>query len=102
LHVADAASPAREAQMATVRAVLEEIGAGDVPQLLVYNKIDLSCRAAGVERDACDSIVRVFVSAASGAGLELLRSTIAERARSARTASDEPAAPVAAHLADAP
>lgn len=102
LHVADAASPAREAQMATVRAVLEEIGAGDAPQLLVYNKIDLSGRAAGVERDACDSIVRVFVSAASGAGLELLRSTIAERARSARTASDEPAAPVAAHLADAP
>jgi GTP-binding protein HflX len=102
LHVVDAASPAREAQMATVRAVLDEIGAGDVPQLLVYNKIDLSGRAAGVERDACDSIDRVFVSAASGAGLELLRSTIAERARSAQAALAEPAAPMAAHFADAP
>jgi len=40
LHVIDAADPLREERIAQVDAVLEEIGAGDIPQLLVYNKID--------------------------------------------------------------
>jgi GTP-binding protein HflX len=80
LHVVDAASPAREAQIATVQQVLEDIGAAHVPQLLVFNKIDCTERTAGVERDACATINRVFVSAATGAGLVALREVIAERA----------------------
>lgn len=81
LHVVDAASPARAEQMAEVDRVLEEIGAADVPRIVVYNKIDLTGRAASVERDPCDNIVAVSVSAQQGLGLDLLRSAIAEFSR---------------------
>jgi GTP-binding protein HflX len=89
LHVVDAASPARQAQMAEVDRVLAEIGAGGVPRLLVFNKIDRLGRAAAVERDACASIRAVFLSAATGDGIGLLREAIAERARDARSAPAE-------------
>jgi GTP-binding protein HflX len=78
LHVVDAASSARAEQMTEVDRVLDEIGAADVPRLVVYNKIDLTGRAAAVERDRCDNIVSVSVSAQEGLGLDLLRSAIAE------------------------
>jgi GTP-binding protein HflX len=87
LHVVDAASPARDAQMAEVGRVLAEIGAAEVPQLLVFNKIDLFERAAAVERDPYGTIRAVFLSAASGDGIELLREAIAERVREARSAA---------------
>ncbi len=87
LHVVDAASPVLAEQQAEVERVLEDIGAGAVPQLWVYNKCDLleeSRRSRepsdwtemhpGVRRQ------RVFVSAASGAGLPALRQAIAEHA----------------------
>jgi GTP-binding protein HflX len=91
LHVVDAASPARLEQAAQVDAVLGEIGAGDVPQILVWNKIDAAGLAPGVERDEYGRIRRVFVSARSGAGLADLRGAIAEAAkpRTARTPSPE-------------
>jgi GTP-binding protein HflX len=79
LHVVDAASPAREAQMSEVDKVLEEIGAGDVPRLVVYNKIDRADLSPAVQRDPCGSIAAVFVSAVTGQGLDLLRSAIAEK-----------------------
>lgn len=84
LHVVDAASPVRDEQIAEVDRVLAEIGAGDVPRLMVFNKIDLSGHEAGVERDAYGTIVRVFVSAFSGAGIESLRTALAERAEVGR------------------
>ena len=92
LHVVDSASPVREAQAAEVDKVLAEIGAGDVPQLLVWNKVDASGLAPGVERDEYGRIRRVFVSARSGAGLAELRGAVAEaaQARQARTPSPEP------------
>ncbi len=89
LHVVDAASPARDAQMAEVDRVLAEIGAAEVPRLLVFNKIDRLGREAAVERDACATIRAVFLSAATGDGIELLREAIAERARDARSAPAE-------------
>jgi GTP-binding protein HflX len=89
LHVVDAANPARDAQIATVQQVLEDIGAAAVPQLQVFNKIDCTERAAGVERNACATINRVFVSAATGAGLDGLRTAIAERARATRSVSGD-------------
>jgi len=82
LHVVDAASPAREAQIAEVERVLREIGAERVPQLRVFNKIDRLERAAGVERDPCGRLSRVFLSAVTGAGIERLREAIAETVRS--------------------
>jgi GTP-binding protein HflX len=88
LHVVDAASPVREAQAAEVDKVLEEIPAMDAPRLLVWNKIDAvgsgSTLQPGVERDQYGRISRVFVSARTGAGLDLLRGAIAEFAK-ART-----------------
>jgi GTP-binding protein HflX len=86
LHVVDAASPARAEQMQEVERVLAEIGADNVPCIIVYNKIDLTKRAPSVERDARDNIVAVSVSAQTGLGLELLRDAIVEFVeRSARS-----------------
>ena len=51
LHVVDAADPLRDERIAQVDAVLEEIGAGGIPQLLVYNKIDRIGGDAGADRD---------------------------------------------------
>jgi GTP-binding protein HflX len=81
LHVVDAASPDRDQQMHAVAKVLEEIGAADVPQIVVWNKIDLTGIGPGVERDDCDNIARVRVSARTGAGLDLLRAALAEMSR---------------------
>ena len=91
LHVVDSAAPVRDEQAAEVDKVLAEIGAGDIPQLLVWNKIDASGLAPGVERDEYGRIHRVFVSARTGAGLAELRSAVAEaaQARQARNPSPE-------------
>jgi GTP-binding protein HflX len=91
LHVVDSASPVRDAQAADVDKVLAEIGAGGIPQILVWNKIDASGLAPGGERDEYGRICRVFVSARSGAGLADLRGAIAAfaMARTSRTPSPE-------------
>jgi GTP-binding protein HflX len=88
LHVVDAASPAREAQAAEVDKVLKEIDADAIPQLLVWNKIDAAGLEPGIERDEYGKISRVFISARSGAGLDLLRDAIAEAAGSRAAAPD--------------
>ncbi|SDV51412.1 GTPase HflX [Chitinasiproducens palmae] len=81
LHVVDASSAVREAQAVEVDAVLDEVGATRVPQIMVWNKIDavpeLQDRPA-VERDEYGKISRVFISARSGQGLDALRGAIAE------------------------
>jgi GTP-binding protein HflX len=84
LHVVDASAPDRDAQIAEVERVLREIGASDVPQLLVYNKIDRLDRAAAVERDPYGTIRAVFASAATGNGLDLLREALAQRLQARR------------------
>jgi GTP-binding protein HflX len=81
LHVVDSASADRDAQIEAVDGVLEEIGAAQVPQILVWNKIDATAVEAGVERDAYGRIPRVRVSARTGAGLDLLRQALIETAR---------------------
>jgi GTP-binding protein HflX len=80
-HVVDTASPARDEQAAEVNKVLADIGAAEVPQIEVWNKIDAAGLDPRVERDQYGKISRVFVSARSGAGLEELRGAIAEFAR---------------------
>jgi GTP-binding protein HflX len=103
LHVVDAASPLCLEQMAEVERVLEEIGAAQVPQIIVYNKCDL-LEPSRRSRQAADWLSRpngrltprVFVSARDGSGLdrlrELLASTVVERLNAAPAASspDEP------------
>jgi len=63
-----------------VISVLERIGARETPVLEVYNKIDLCPDLAPrIERDESGAPLAVWISAHSGAGLELLRAAIAER-----------------------
>jgi GTPase len=84
LHVMDAASPVRAEQQAEVERVLEEIGAGDVPQLWVFNKCDL-LEDSQAPREPVDEIEvhpgvrrqRVFVSARTGQGMDRLRQCVA-------------------------
>ncbi|QNA89790.1 GTPase HflX [Massilia sp. Dwa41.01b] len=84
LHVVDGSSPTRMEQIEQVNEVLREIGADHIPQILVWNKIDAADLQPGVERDEYDKISRVFISARSGAGLDLLRDAIVEAASSDR------------------
>ena len=97
LHVVDAASPLLDEQLAEVERVLEEIGAASVPQILVYNKSDL-LEPSRQPRQSVDELEvhpgvrrpRVFVSAATGQGLDALRQLIADAAMGALNA--QPAA----------
>lgn len=79
LHVVDAHDEQRQSKMDQVRNVLASIGAERVPQILVYNKIDL-CEnfVTGVDRNAEDEIRRVWVSAQEGGGMGELQAAIAE------------------------
>ena len=80
LHVVDASSPTRMEQIEQVNQVLTEIGADHIPQLLVWNKIDLAGLEPSLERGEYDKITRVFASAKTGEGLDLLRQAVAEYA----------------------
>ena len=84
LHVVDVASPQRDEQIAQVNAVLAEIGAADIPQIVVFNKIDAADLPPSVARDARDNIRRVSLSARSGAGLAELREALVEAAAAIR------------------
>ena len=80
LHVVDAPSEERQRNMASVADVLRDIGAADNAQLLVYNKIDLlTGTGPHIDRDDQGVPLAVWVSAATGAGLDLLIQAIRER-----------------------
>lgn len=85
LHVVDAANPAFVEQIAEVQRVLNDIGAGDIPQVLVFNKLDLVEGGRGPRRlrDQMDVkgdlFERIFVSAHTGEGLDGLRDLLVER-----------------------
>lgn len=83
LHVVDASSPDFLKQIEQVQAVLGEIGAADVPQILVFNKLDMLnasltplCLEDAYEWDG-KSFKRIFVSAHKGDGLAVLRQALA-------------------------
>jgi len=80
IHVVDSASRDRDQQIAAVNAVLEEIGAGAVRQIVVWNKIDATHAVPGLERDDYGKIRRVRLSARTGEGVPLLRQALAEMA----------------------
>jgi len=103
LHVVDAANPDHPEQISEVQRVLREIGADDVPQILVFNKLDAiePERRPLLRVDAMDvegeSVPRVFLSARTGDGLTELRAMLAQRllSRDESVASD-PAVPPSA------
>jgi GTP-binding protein HflX len=92
LHVVDASSADRDAQIAAVNQVLEEIGASSVPQVLVYNKIDLTRVPARIDRDEYGRIASIWISAESGEGLDSVRLALEEYAASALRQHTSPAA----------
>ncbi len=78
VHVVDGAAPDPEGQIEAVRAVLREIGADDVPELLAVNKADISARAAQL---AAEMDGAVCISAATGEGVEELLRAMGDRLR---------------------
>jgi GTP-binding protein HflX len=78
LHVIDAATEQRDEHIHQVNDVLEEIGARDIPQLQVYNKLDLLEQPARIDRNADGVPQRVWLSAVTGEGVELLLQAVAE------------------------
>jgi GTP-binding protein HflX len=78
LHVVDAADPEREQRIAQVDELVASIGAGDIPQLRVYNKIDRIGRAPELMRDAAGQPSAVWLSAATGSGVGMLRAALQE------------------------
>ena len=81
LHVVDASDPLRDERMGQVREVLRGIGAGEIRELVVFNKIDLCGEKPRVDRGAGGLAAQVWVSAVTGAGLPALRETLAQAAR---------------------
>jgi GTPase len=79
VHLVDASNPRRDQQIAQVDAVLADIGAGDIPQILVYNKIDRLDTPAHLDRDANGRATAVWICAQQRTGLDLLTSAVAER-----------------------
>jgi GTP-binding protein HflX len=78
LHIVDVASSNRDEQIAQVNKVLTEIGAQDVPQILVLNQIDRIGMEAGLERDEYGRICKVRISAKNGDGLVFLQQALKE------------------------
>jgi GTP-binding protein HflX len=85
LHVVDASNPAHPEQIASVMDVLKDIGADQVPQVLVFNKLD-AMDPSSLPKVLCDamelegqSVPRIYVSAQTGQGLAELRHLLAER-----------------------
>jgi len=87
LHVVDVNNANRDDQIVEVNKVLAEIGATDIPQILVFNKIDLQGMPPSVSRDDYGRIEKVFLSAQSGAGLDDLKLILLE-ARAAHQATE--------------
>lgn len=80
LHVVDACSPEKEDNIFQVNEVLAEIAADQVPTLMVYNKIDLMGDfPPRIDRDEEGTAVAVWLSAVTGAGLDLLIQVLNER-----------------------
>ncbi len=95
LHVVDAANPNFPEQMAQVQRVLHEIGAADVPQWLIFNKIDSLPpeRQPVVMQDLYEvdgmPLQRIFVSALTGEGVPLVRELLAQKALSSLDAESQ-------------
>ena len=87
LHVSDAADDERERLHRVVDKVLDEIDAGDVPQLQIMNKIDLAGIEPRIDRDGEGRPQRVWLSAATGVGVNLLRQALGELLGGARVQS---------------
>lgn len=85
LHVVDASDPEHAERMRQVDAVLEEIGAGDIPRIVVMNKIDQLDIGPRIDAIEGGDQPRVWLSAAEGIGMDGLFDTIADHFAERRT-----------------
>jgi GTPase len=85
LHVVDSTSPDPESQIEAVRTVLDEIGAGEVPELLAFNKGDAGSQAARLAERHPGSVV---ISALTGAGIPDLLTAVGDRLRASARVMD--------------
>lgn len=92
LHIVDTASTNRDEQVAQVNKVLAEIGAANVPQILVHNQIDRVGLMPAISRDEYGRISSMHVSAKTGEGMDLLRMAIAEHGQYLQKLSTEESA----------
>ena len=79
LHVVDVSASNRDELMADVEAVLGEIKADELPQLIVFNKLDLLEQPARIVRNGAGTPTAVYLSAATGEGIDLLVEAVRER-----------------------
>ena len=79
LHVVDVSASNRDELMADVEAVLGEIKADELPQLIVFNKLDLLEQPARIVRDGAGTPTAVYLSAVTGEGIDLLVEAVRER-----------------------
>lgn len=98
IHVVDSHNPESAELMLQVNEVLKEIDASDVPQIVVYNKIDLSGEAPHLERDQTGVVRKVWLSARTGDGTELLLQALSEHYRKHRRYFRLHIPPIAARL----
>ncbi len=84
VHVVDTSCGYKHEAVERVNQVLREIGADRIPQLTVFNKIDLVQQRARIEREPNGAIARIWLSAASGEGVELLERALSEHFRRCR------------------
>src|SRR5205814_6606190 len=105
LHVIDASDARRDEHISQVDAVLAEIGAENIPQILVYNKIDRLEMLPRIDRNADGQATAVWISAEKRLGLDLLAGVVAERltrfARKARIRIQPTGGAVRSRLYDA-
>jgi GTP-binding protein HflX len=81
LHVVDASDPLRDERIEQVREVLRGIGAGEIRELVVFNKIDLAAEKPRVVAGADGVAAQVWASAVTGVGLPELREALAHAVR---------------------
>ena len=92
LHVVDIGTSNRDAQIAQVNLVLKEIGALNVPQIVVLNQIDKLDMTADLVRNEYGNIDKISVSAATGAGIDLLKQALSEHQQLIKRQSTEQSA----------
>lgn len=98
LHVIDVAAEHRDTLIAEVESVLAEIGASEVPQLRIYNKIDLLVQAPRLMRDERGKPQAVYLSARENQGLDLLEQALRELLQSGIFEGDIELAPAQGKL----
>lgn len=105
LHVVDCSDDARQEKIEAVNRVLSEVGAAEVPQLVIYNKIDISGFDARIDLDDEDKAWRIWLSAFTGAGfeelLEVLRKRFCEQTGSYRLVLNASEGHIRAYLFEA-